>query len=181
MANELDARGRRLFALMWTDQAGERAAACNAFVAHCKRIGLHPADAFPAGRAGEAAAASRASLAKHEAAIAELILAIKRKDAAITQYEALVGRLTRALSGAEAEIDRLRASQRAVGRAANGWRVLKPAREGAPNGHAWLTSLMRALSGTAARLARGRGASGRPGLPRDGRGPRAAGRFGPTR
>ena len=177
MASELDERGRRLFALMWTDQAGERAAACNAFVAHCKRIGLHPTDAFPAGRASANTSASRVSLAKHEAVIAELVLAIKRKDAAIAQCETLAGRLARALSGAEAEIDRLRASQQAAGRAAGGWHVHKPARVG----RAWLSSLMRGLSGTASRLAGRRAASGRPGPPGDGRGPRATGRFGPTR
>ena len=181
MTSELDERGRRLFALMWTDQPGERAAACNAFVAHCKRIGLHPADAFPAGRAAKAAAASRMSLAKHEAVITELTLAVKRKDAAIAQYEVLVGRLTRALSGAEAEIDRLRVSQQAAGRAAGGWQVLKPAWEGARGGHTWLSSLIRGLSGTAVRLGRGRAASGRPGPPRGSRESRAKGRFGSTR
>ena len=166
---------------MWTDQPGERAAACNAFVAHCKRIGLHPADAFPTGGAAKAAAAARVNLAKHEAVITDLTLAVKRKDAAIAQYEVLVGRLTRALSGAEAEIDRLRVSQQAAGRTAGGWQVLKPAWEGARGGHTWLSSLMRSLSGIAARLGRGRATSGRPSSPRGGRESRATGRFGPTR
>jgi hypothetical protein len=178
MANELDDRGRRLFALMWTDQPGERAAACNAFVAHCKRIGLHPADAFPGTHAREAASAPRVSTAKHEAVIRELTLAIKRKSAAIARHEDLVSRLTRALSAAEAEIDRLRASQQPAMRAASRWPGLTPTRDG----RGWLSSLARRLSDAAARLTRGRPAQARPDPLTDGRSARAAERrFRPTR
>lgn len=177
MAGELDERGRRLFALMWTDQPGERAAACNAFIAHCKRIGLHPADAFPAGRAGEAASAARASLAEHEATIAELNRVIERKDATIARYEALIGRLTSVVSGAEAEIARLRLSRQAAGGGAGRGRVPNPARE-AKDGRAWLASLMHGLSSVTARLAWGRAASKGRYLARDLRKSRGAGRSG---
>lgn len=40
----VDDRFRKLFALMWSDQPAERTAACNALVAHCRKLGLHPAD-----------------------------------------------------------------------------------------------------------------------------------------
>ena len=115
MADQIDERFRKLFAMMWSSVPGERAAACNALVEHCNRRGLHPNDVAELLSPAVAARFTTDKLDELLDGTGRLLALVSERDAKIVSLRMQVDALTRAnaaLAGQAAKAEQLAEQRR---------------------------------------------------------------------